>query len=56
MSPEATFFRIRWNTPADLAALTDVFVRGRCPMKVTAMLSSPTQRRWCWTGTASPKG
>ena len=27
MSPEATLFRIRWSTPADLRALTDVFVR-----------------------------
>ena len=27
MSPEATLFRIRWSTPADLPALTDVFAR-----------------------------
>ena len=27
MSPDATLFRIRWSTSADLPALTDVFVR-----------------------------
>jgi len=56
VSPEATLFRIRWSTPADLSALTDVYVRASLSNEGDrdALLAHP--EALVLEGDASPKG